>query len=105
MLSIFIRCVQVVIVRPLPAVSSLVRFAEEPQMFAIEFNDGCPIHVSIAWLPFEILCALGGKFLMCVSWLQVYASTSRDSLLAAVRDVLQTEVGICSCWMWIGYLV
>jgi hypothetical protein len=31
---------------------------------------------------------------MCVSWLQVYASTSRDSLLAAVRDVLQTEVGI-----------
>ncbi|XP_058111724.1 dnaJ homolog subfamily C GRV2 isoform X2 [Magnolia sinica] len=34
-------------------------------MFAIEFNDGCPIHV--------------------------YASTSRDSLLAAVRDVLQTE--------------
>lgn len=57
MLSIFIRCIQVVIVRPLPAVSSLVRFAEEPQMFAIEFNDGCPIHVSIAWLPFEILCA------------------------------------------------
>jgi DnaJ family protein C protein 13 len=94
MLNIFIRCVQVVIVRPLSAVSSLVRFAEEPQMFAIEFNDGCPIHVSIAWLPFEILCALGGKFLMCVSWLQVYASTSRDSLLAAVRDVLQTEVGI-----------
>lgn len=26
---------------------------------------------------------------------QVYASTSRDSLLAAVRDVLQTEVGRC----------
>ncbi|EOY30892.1 DNAJ heat shock N-terminal domain-containing protein isoform 2, partial [Theobroma cacao] len=45
--------------------SSLVRFAEEPQMFAIEFNDGCPIHV--------------------------YASTSRDSLLAAICDVLQTE--------------
>ncbi|XP_048227953.1 dnaJ homolog subfamily C GRV2 isoform X3 [Ricinus communis] len=59
------RCLQAVIVRPLSAVSSLVRFAEEPQMFAIEFNDGCPIHV--------------------------YASTSRDSLLAAVRDVLQTE--------------
>ncbi|XP_011012557.1 PREDICTED: dnaJ homolog subfamily C GRV2 [Populus euphratica] len=56
---------EVVIVRPLSAVSSLVRFAEEPQMFAIEFNDGCPIHV--------------------------YASTSRDSLLAAVRDILQTE--------------
>ncbi|XP_031265739.1 dnaJ homolog subfamily C GRV2 [Pistacia vera] len=56
---------EAVIVRPLSAVSSLIRFAEEPQMFAIEFNDGCPIHV--------------------------YASTSRDSLLAAVRDVLQTE--------------
>ncbi|XP_008800082.2 dnaJ homolog subfamily C GRV2 [Phoenix dactylifera] len=56
---------EAVIVRPLSAVSSLVRFAEEPQMFAVEFNDGCPIHV--------------------------YASTSRDNLLAAVRDVLQTE--------------
>ncbi|THF95516.1 hypothetical protein TEA_002078 [Camellia sinensis var. sinensis] len=56
---------QAVIVRPLSAVNSLVRFAEEPQMFAIEFNDGCPI--------------------------LVYASTSRDSLLAAVRDLLQTE--------------
>lgn len=56
---------EAVIVRPLSVVSSLVRFAEEPQMFAIEFNDGCPMHV--------------------------YASTSRDSLLAAVRDVLQTE--------------
>ncbi|KAL5572713.1 hypothetical protein UlMin_022310 [Ulmus minor] len=60
---------EAVIVRPLSAVSSLIRFAEEPQMFAIEFNDGCPIHV--------------------------YASTSRDSLLAAVRDVLQTE-GQCA---------
>ncbi|XP_021638532.2 dnaJ homolog subfamily C GRV2 isoform X2 [Hevea brasiliensis] len=59
------KCLQAVIVRPLSAVSLLVRFAEEPQMFAIEYNDGCPIHV--------------------------YASTSRDSLLAAVRDVLQTE--------------
>lgn len=56
---------EAVSVRPLSAVTSLVRFAEEPQMFAIEFNDGCPIHV--------------------------YASTSRDSLLAAVRDLLQTE--------------
>ncbi|KAL9242055.1 hypothetical protein vseg_016096 [Gypsophila vaccaria] len=56
---------EAVIVRPLSTVSALVRFAEEPQMFAIEFNDGCPVHV--------------------------YASTSRDSLLAAVRDVLQTE--------------
>ncbi|CAN0900814.1 DnaJ homolog subfamily C GRV2 [Linum grandiflorum] len=34
---------EAVIVRPLSAVNSLVRFAEEPQMFAIEFNDGCPI--------------------------------------------------------------
>lgn len=40
---------QAVIVRPLSVVSSLVRFAEEPQMFAIEFNDGCPIHVSICY--------------------------------------------------------
>ncbi|KAG9152930.1 hypothetical protein Leryth_012550 [Lithospermum erythrorhizon] len=56
---------EAVVVRPLSSVSALVRFAEEPQMFAIEFNDGCPIHV--------------------------YASTSRDSLLAAVRDMLQTE--------------
>ncbi|KAL8189648.1 hypothetical protein R6Q57_029214 [Mikania cordata] len=60
---------EAVIVRPLSAVSSLVRFAEEPQMFAIEFNDGCPVHV--------------------------YSSTSRDSLLAAVRDMIQTE-GQCS---------
>ncbi|KAH1067703.1 hypothetical protein J1N35_032690 [Gossypium stocksii] len=56
---------EAVIVRPLSSVSCLVRFAEEPQMFAIEFNDGCPIHV--------------------------YASTSRDNLLAAIRDVLQIE--------------
>ncbi|GMP29316.1 hypothetical protein CsSME_00004476 [Camellia sinensis var. sinensis] len=49
---------QAVIVRPLSTVNSLVRFAEEPQMFAIEFNDGCPI--------------------------LVYGSTSRESLLAAV---------------------
>lgn len=47
MLRIVLRGVQAVIVRPLSAVSSLVRFAEEPQMFAIEFNDGCPIHVSM----------------------------------------------------------
>ncbi|KAL6517010.1 DnaJ subfamily C grv2 [Orobanche hederae] len=56
---------EAVIVRPLSSVGALVRFAEEPQMFAVEFNDGCPIHV--------------------------YASTSRDSLLAAVLDILQTE--------------
>lgn len=60
---------EAVIVRPLSSVSSLVRFAEEPQMFAIEFNDGCPVHV--------------------------YSSTSRDGLLAAVRDMIQTE-GQCS---------
>ncbi|KAK9149024.1 hypothetical protein Scep_007781 [Stephania cephalantha] len=63
--SRFIAVVKAVIVRPISTVSALVRFAEEPQMFAIEFNDGCPVHV--------------------------YASTSRDSLLAAIRDVLQTE--------------
>ena len=45
-LRILLRCVQVVIVRPLSSVSSLVRFAEEPQMFAIEFSDGCPVLVS-----------------------------------------------------------
>ncbi|KAF8728194.1 hypothetical protein HU200_018782 [Digitaria exilis] len=56
---------EAVIVRPLSAVNALVRFAEEPQMFAFEFNDGCPIHV--------------------------YASTSRDNLLATVLDVLQTQ--------------
>uniref|UniRef100_A0A1J3J2K8 DnaJ-like protein subfamily C GRV2 n=1 Tax=Noccaea caerulescens TaxID=107243 RepID=A0A1J3J2K8_NOCCA len=56
---------EVVIVRPLSSVSSLVRFAEEPQMFAIEFSDGCPVHV--------------------------YASISRDNLLAAILDILQTE--------------
>ncbi|XP_027917941.1 dnaJ homolog subfamily C GRV2 isoform X1 [Vigna unguiculata] len=60
---------EAVTVRPLSSVSALVRFAEEPQMFAIEFSDGCPIHV--------------------------YASTSRDSLLAAFRDALQTE-GQCA---------
>ncbi|KFK32462.1 hypothetical protein AALP_AA6G244900 [Arabis alpina] len=56
---------EVVIVRPLSSVSSLVRFAEEPQMFAIEFSDGCPV--------------------------LVYASISRDNLLAAILDILQTE--------------
>ncbi|KAL6906330.1 hypothetical protein ACP4OV_003931 [Aristida adscensionis] len=56
---------EAVIVRPLSAVGALVRFAEEPQMFAFEFNDGCPIHV--------------------------YASTSRDNLLATVLDVLQNQ--------------
>lgn len=45
MLRVVTRCVQAVIVRPLSAVNALVRFTEEPQMFAIEFNDGCPIHV------------------------------------------------------------
>ncbi|KAG0618514.1 hypothetical protein M758_4G070400 [Ceratodon purpureus] len=56
---------EAVIVRPLSAVAALVRFAEEPQMFAIDFNDGCPMHV--------------------------FSSTSRDNLLAAVRDTIQTE--------------
>ncbi|QHO50683.1 uncharacterized protein DS421_1g24440 [Arachis hypogaea] len=35
---------EAVTVCPLSSVSSLVRFAEEPQMFAVEFSDGCPIH-------------------------------------------------------------
>lgn len=48
---ILTQLVQAVIVRPLSSVSALVRFAEEPQMFAVEFNDGCPIHVS----PFGLL--------------------------------------------------
>ncbi|KAG6548512.1 hypothetical protein Mapa_010000 [Marchantia paleacea] len=56
---------EAVIVRPLSAVAAVVRFGEEPQMFALEFNDGCPIHV--------------------------YTSTSRDSLLAAVKDMVQSE--------------
>ncbi|KAH7286770.1 hypothetical protein KP509_32G022100 [Ceratopteris richardii] len=56
---------EAVIVRPLSSVAALVRFVEEPQLFALEFNDGCPIHV--------------------------YSSTSRDSLLAAVQDVVQME--------------
>lgn len=47
LLRILIRCLQAITVRPLSAVRSLIRFAEEPQMFAIEYNDGCPIHVSI----------------------------------------------------------
>lgn len=37
---------QAVVVRPLSSVNALVRFAEEPQMFAIEFNDGSPVYVS-----------------------------------------------------------
>lgn len=44
----YVSSMQAVIVRPLSAVEDLVRFAEEPQMFAIDFNDGCPIHVSFA---------------------------------------------------------
>ncbi|KAL2651546.1 hypothetical protein R1flu_019674 [Riccia fluitans] len=56
---------EAVIVRPLSAVAAVVRFGEEPQMFALEFSDGCPIHV--------------------------YTSTSRDSLLAAVKDMIQSE--------------
>lgn len=47
MLRILTRCMQAVTVRPLSSVNALVRFAEEPQMFAIEFSDGCPIHVSL----------------------------------------------------------
>jgi hypothetical protein len=38
---------QAVVVRTLSSVNALVRFAEEPQMFAIEFNDGSPEYVSL----------------------------------------------------------
>ena len=44
---------QAVSVRPLSSVAALVRFVEEPQLFAIEFNDGCPIHVSS-----QCICAI-----------------------------------------------
>lgn len=57
---VLIQLVQAVIVRPLSSVSALVRFAEEPQMFAVEFNDGCPIHVS----PCCILRFQSYRFLM-----------------------------------------
>lgn len=47
--------VQAVIVRPLSAVAVLVRFAEEPQMFAIEFNDGCSMHVRQRSMVYELV--------------------------------------------------
>ncbi|AQL05333.1 DnaJ homolog subfamily C GRV2 [Zea mays] len=46
---------EAVIVRPLSAVSALVRFVEEPQIFAFEFNDGCPIHVSTYHTVLDVL--------------------------------------------------
>lgn len=66
-------------------------------MFAIEFNDGCPIHVCLSGFAGDQFCLFtcylfGQAFSFMSLLLQVYASTSRDSLLAAVRDVLQTEV-------------
>lgn len=57
---------QAVIVRPLSSVSALVRFAEEPQMFAVEFNDGCPMHVSTFHLQGDIYYFEGVKFLKYV---------------------------------------
>jgi DnaJ family protein C protein 13 len=50
MMSLDSVLMQAVIVRPLSSVAALVRFVEEPQLFAIEFNDGCPIHVSCLWI-------------------------------------------------------
>ena len=47
---------QAVTVHPLYSVSALVRFAEEPQMFAIEFSDGCPIHVSTCYAIPVVIC-------------------------------------------------
>lgn len=67
MLRIITRYVQAVSVRPLSAVSSLVRFSEEPQMFAIEFNDGCPIHVS--YLQFYFWFPWGLTNLKHVAWI------------------------------------
>lgn len=64
-------------------------------MFAIEFNDGCPIHVCLCGFARCQIClftCVGQTFCLMSLFLQVYASTSRDNLLAAVRDVLQTEV-------------
>lgn len=59
MLRIFTRYLQAVIVRPLSTVSALVRFAKEPQMFAIEFSDGCPIHVSICYVTVVVIYYVG----------------------------------------------
>jgi hypothetical protein len=44
---------QAVGVRPLSSVNALVRFAEEPQMFAIEFNDGSPVYVSLPQIKYK----------------------------------------------------
>jgi hypothetical protein len=63
MLRIFTRCMQAVTVRPLSSVCALVRFAEEPQMFAIEFSDGCPIHVSLFYATL-VVHSYGINFLM-----------------------------------------
>jgi hypothetical protein len=63
MLRIFTRCMQAVTVRPLSSVCALVRFAEEPQMFAIEFSDGCPIHVSLFYAT-PVVHSYGINFLM-----------------------------------------
>lgn len=68
MLRIFTRCLQAVTVHPLSTVSALVRFAEEPQMFAIEFSDGCPIHVSICFVSLIVICYVI-KFLMYMAWI------------------------------------
>lgn len=47
---------QAVIARPLSAVAAVVRFGEEPQMFALEFNDGCPIHVCGKGISHNVHC-------------------------------------------------
>ncbi|XP_004287095.1 PREDICTED: dnaJ homolog subfamily C GRV2-like [Fragaria vesca subsp. vesca] len=53
---------EAVMVRPLSAVNALVRFTGEPQMFAIEFNDGCPIHV---YIQAPLVIAYLGQFVIC----------------------------------------
>ena len=60
---------QAVIVRPLSAVSALVRFAEEPQMFAIDFNDGCPMHV---WSLSAVSSLMFINVHASESWLSLY---------------------------------
>lgn len=50
------------------------------------------VFVALPDVNFVYLLVLIRLLVLCPFYLQVYASTSRDNLLAAVRDVLQTEV-------------
>jgi len=88
MLRIFTRCLQAVTVRPLSSVSALVRFAEEPQMFAIEFSDGCPIHVSFC-------CAILVCDLLCYFFSHAYCVNCRFMQAHLVIAYLQQFVMLC----------